>query len=156
MKEHYLSQQHQEAAMKVVRQMRSQLVDIQMDTDLPPTTTTVAATMPARTQLQEVYEISNILSGGIEALNDDGQRLTSESLQIQIQQQALAGDFSQVKISTEESRNFLEGVKQNQDILNQDLSSLKEKINDLQYVSYDGAFVWKITNLKEKMSKMDA
>jgi hypothetical protein len=155
MKEHYLTQQHQEAAMKVVRQMRSQLVDIQMDTDLPQRTTTAATTL-ARTQFQEIYEIVNILSGGIEALNDDGQRLTSESLQIQIQQQALADDFSQIKISTEESSNFLEGVKQNQDILNQDLSSLKEKINDMLYVSYDGTFVWKITNFKEKMSKINA
>jgi len=156
MKEHYLTLQHQESAMKVVRQIRSQLVDVEMDTDLPQGTTTVAATMPARTQLQRIYERLNILSGGIEALNDDGQRLNSESLQIQIQQQALAGDSSQVKISTEESRNFLEGVKQNQDILNQDVSSLKEKIDDLQNVSYDGTFVWKITNFKEKMSKKNA
>jgi hypothetical protein len=53
----------------------------------------------------------------------------------------------------EESHSFLQGVKHNQDILNQDLASLKEKINDMQYVSYDGTFVWKITNFKEKMSK---
>jgi hypothetical protein len=44
-------------------------------------------------------------------------------------------------------------VKHNQDILNQDLISLKEKIDDMQNVSYDGTFVWKITSFKEKMSK---
>ncbi|CAM4837155.1 unnamed protein product, partial [Rotaria magnacalcarata] len=40
------------------------------------------------------------------------------------------------------------------DILKQDFTSLQEKVNDLQCVSYDGTFIWKITNVKEKM--MDA
>jgi len=56
----------------------------------------------------------------------------------------------------EESHNFLQGVKHNQDILNQDLVSLKEKINDMQHGSYDGMFVWKITNFQEKMSKWNS
>ncbi|CAF1389685.1 unnamed protein product, partial [Rotaria sordida] len=79
------------------------------------------------------------------------QRLTNESLQCQIKLQKLAEEFSQVKLSAEESHGFLEGVKQNQDILNQDVESLKEIINDMQYVSYDGTFVWKITKFQEKM-----
>jgi hypothetical protein len=37
--------------------------------------------------------------------------------------------------------HFLQGVKHKQDILNQDLASLKEKINNMQHVSYDGTFV---------------
>jgi chromosome segregation ATPase len=155
LKEHYLIQQHQEAAMKVVRQMKSQLINTQMDTDVPPTTTTTAAaSKPGTTQLQDIYEIVNILSGGIEALNDDQQRLSNESLQIQIQLQTLTKDFPQIKSSEEESHSLLKGVEQNQNILSQDVSSLKEKINDMQYVSYDGAFLWKITNFKEKMGRV--
>jgi chromosome segregation ATPase len=153
MEEHYLSQKHQETILKFVRQMRSQLLDSQMDTD-PSRTTTATASDPAMAQLQELYETLNILTGGIEALNDDGQRLSNESLQSQIKLQTLTEDFSKVQLSVEESHNFLQGVKHNQDILNQDLVSLKEKINDMQYVSYDGAFVWKITNFQEKMSKI--
>jgi chromosome segregation ATPase len=132
--------------------MRLKELDSQMDTDLSRTTT-AATSDPATAQAQELYETLNILTGGMEALNDDGQRLNNESLQSQIKLQTLAEDFSQVKISVEESHSFLQGVKHNQDILNQDLASLKEKINDMQYVSYDGTFVWKITNFKEKMSK---
>jgi hypothetical protein len=75
--------------------------------------------------------------------NHDGQCLSNESFQ----------DQNTVQLSVQESHSFLEGVKHNQDIINQDLSSLKEKVNDMQYVSYDGTFVWKITNFKEKMSK---
>jgi hypothetical protein len=58
---------------------------------------------------------------------------------------------SDLQLSVEESHGFLQGVKHNQDILNQDLISLKENIDDMQNVSYDGTFVWKITSFKEKM-----
>jgi hypothetical protein len=36
---------------------------------------------------------------------------------------------------------------------NQDSTSLKEKINDMQYVSYDGTLIWKITKFQEKMGR---
>ncbi|CAF1001423.1 unnamed protein product [Rotaria sordida] len=149
--EHYLTTHHQEAILKVVRHMRSQLLDTKMETDITRTTTAVTSD-PALIQLQEFYETLNILAGGIETLNDDGQRISNELLQCHIKLQTLVEDFSQVKLSVEESHSFLEGVKQNQDILNQDLTSLKEKINDMQYVSYDGTFIWKITNFQEKMT----
>ncbi|CAF3948563.1 unnamed protein product, partial [Rotaria sordida] len=149
--EHFLTKQHQDAILKVVRQMRSQLLDAQMDTDVDRTTSATTS-YPVSAQLQGLYETLNILAGGIETLNNDGQRLTNESLQCQIKLQKLAEEFSQVKLSAEESHGFLEGVKQNQDILNQDVESLKEIINDMQYVSYDGTFVWKTTNFQEKMT----
>jgi len=155
MEEHYLTQQHQDTVIKVVRQMKSQLLDSQMDIDPSRTTTTTITTVsdPATAQVMELYETLNILTGGVEALNDDGQRLSNESLQSQIRLQALIEETSKVQISVEESHGFLQGVKHNQDILSQDLTSLKEKINDMQYVSYDGTLVWKITNFQEKMSK---
>jgi predicted nucleic acid-binding Zn-ribbon protein len=86
-------------------------------------------------------------------LNDDGQRLSNESLQSQLKLQVLSEEATNVKISIEESQGFLQGVKHNQDIVSQDLTSLKEKLDDMQYVSYDGTLVWKITNFQEKMSK---
>jgi chromosome segregation ATPase len=152
MEEHYLTKQHQEIILKVVREMRSQLPDSEMDIDLSRTTTTTVSD-PATAQMKELYETLNILAGGMEALNYDGQRLSNESLESQIKLQTLAEDFSTVHLSIEESHSFLQGVKHNQDILNQDLASLKEKIDDMQNVSYDGTFVWKITSFKEKMSK---
>ncbi len=123
-----------------------------MDID-PSRTTTTTANDPATAQVQELYETLNILTSGIEALNDDGQRLSNESLQSQIKRQTLAEDCSQVQLSVEVTDGFLQQPKHNLDILNQDLIRLKEQINDMQYVSYDGTFVWKNTSFKEKMSK---
>jgi chromosome segregation ATPase len=153
MTEHYLTKQHQYTVLKVVQQMKSQLLSTQMDTDLPQTTTTAGVTNPATVQLQELYDTLNILSGGIETLNDDGQRLDNESLHCQIKLRTLAQDFSQIQLAVEETKSFLEGLKPNQDILRQDSASLKEKIEDMQYVSHDGSFIWKITNVREKMGK---
>ncbi|CAF4555534.1 unnamed protein product, partial [Rotaria sp. Silwood2] len=44
-------------------------------------------------------------------------------------------------------------VKSNQEILQQDVASLKQKVDDMQYVSYDGTLIWKITNFHEKMKR---
>ncbi|CAF1550047.1 unnamed protein product, partial [Rotaria sordida] len=51
--DHYLTEQHQHALLKIVRHMLSQLNDRQTDIDLPRTTTTA--------QLEELYEMLNIL-----------------------------------------------------------------------------------------------
>ncbi|CAF4635321.1 unnamed protein product, partial [Rotaria sp. Silwood2] len=150
MKDHYLTEQHQRAIINIVRQMFSQLNDNQMKIDLSRTTT-AAARNPVATELEELYEIFNILIGGIETLTNDEQRLTNESLQIQIALLTLKEDLSKVKLSIEESNAYLDAIKHNQDILNQDFTSLEEKINDLQYVSYDGTLIWKIINVREKM-----
>ena len=123
-----------------------------MDIDLPRTTT-AASTDSATDHFQELYETLNILSGGVETLSDDGQRLNNESLQCQIKLHTLIHDFSQVKLAVDETKCFLEGMTPNQNILKQDLASLKEEIDYMQHVSYDGTFVWKITNFQEKMSK---
>ncbi|CAF1316866.1 unnamed protein product [Rotaria sordida] len=150
MEDHYLTEQHQHAIMKVVGQMLLQLSGRQVDNDLSQITTAGTYDI-ATTQLQELYEMLNILSGGIEILNNDQERLSNESLKIQVKIPTLTEELSKVKLSIEESNAFLEGVKHNEDVLNQDLASLQEKINDLQYVAYDGTLVWKITNFQEKM-----
>ncbi|CAF3234423.1 unnamed protein product [Rotaria sp. Silwood2] len=154
MEDHYLTQQHQHVVLKVVRQILLQLSDRQLNIDLHRTTT-AGACNSATTQSEEFYEMLNILTGDIETLTSDGQSLTNESLQIQMSLPPSTEALSKVKLSIEESNSFLEGVKHNQDILNQDLLSLQLKINDLQYVSYDTTLVWKITNFREKMSKIN-
>jgi hypothetical protein len=142
MGEHYLTQQHQEAILQGIHQRRSQLLDSQMDT--APSRTTAATNDPATTRLHKPYKTNNILPGGTETSNDDGQYLNNGPFQSE----------TGVPLSVEESQSFLQGVKHNQDILNQDVISLKEKIDDMRYVSYDGTLVWKITNFREKMGKL--
>ena len=106
-------------------------------------------------EMQEVHETINVLAGGFQTLNDDVQRLSNESLRLQNSIESLTQDFSTLKLSVEEQTAFLDGIKPNQEILQQDVASLSQKIGDMQYVSYDGTLIWKITNFNEKMSKFN-
>ncbi|CAF3334917.1 unnamed protein product [Rotaria socialis] len=151
-KEHYMTEQHQQSISKCIRQLLSHDNDRRIDIDFLRTTT--ESYDPDTIQFEELRDIINVLTGGIEALVNDAQRLSNESLQAQITLQTLEEQLPGLKLSIEESNGFLQGVNCNLDILKQDFTSLQEKVNDLQCVSYDGIFIWKITNVKEKM--MDA
>jgi SMC interacting uncharacterized protein involved in chromosome segregation len=131
--------------------MKSQLRDNQMDTDTHQTTkTTNNFTMD---QLEELYETVRILSNGAQTLNEDRQRLNSELLEHQTKLQSLTDNASQVQVAVEEENAALNRIKKDVETLSEDLFSLKEKIDDMQYISYDGTFTWKITNFQEKMGK---
>jgi FtsZ-binding cell division protein ZapB len=103
-----------------------------------------------------VYETINILAGGIQTLNDDTQRLSGESIRLQSSVESLTNEFTSLKLSTQEQSAFLDGIRPNQEILQQDVASLKQTVDDMQYVSYDGTLIWKITSFREKMSKFSS
>jgi chromosome segregation ATPase len=105
-------------------------------------------------QMLEVYETINILASGIQTLNDDTQRLSNDSIRLQTSIDALTQDFATLKLSIQEQDAFIEGLKPNQELLQQDIASLKQRVEDMQYVSYDGTLIWKITSFREKMSKL--
>jgi chromosome segregation ATPase len=134
----------------VVRQLKPikhSEISSQMTINLPHTTENTTM------QLQEINEVVNILVGGVEALTDDLQRLSTDSISHQHTLDPLVQDLSILKISIQEQNSFLDGVKMNQDILRQDLASMEQKVNNMKSSSYDGTFVWKITNVQEKMSE---
>ncbi|CAF2909915.1 unnamed protein product, partial [Rotaria sp. Silwood2] len=147
---HYLTEQHQSAIIKFVDQILSQTNVKHIDNDLP-SVTTAANSNPDTLQSQELSEILNVLSEGTQVLKIDQQRLNNQSLQFKSVLQTLIEELSTLNLSTEESYAYFQAVKCNEDILNQELKSLQLRINDLQSISYDGIFVWKIMNVKEKM-----
>jgi TNF receptor-associated factor 2 len=161
--DHYLTDIHQKAIINVVTRSGYKVSNEQhekvsgMDVDVAQggassVITTTNESMS--TQVQEIYETINILASGIQTLNDDTQRLSSESIRLQTSIESLTQDFGTLKLSIQEQSAFLDGIKPNQEILQQDVASLKQRVDDMQYVSYDGTLIWKITNFREKM--MDA
>ncbi len=124
-----------------------------MDVDNVPHTAT-SLSSDANTQLKEVDETVDVLASGVQALNEDAQRLSSESLQLNNKLDILTKDFAKLKLSIQEQNAYLDGLKPSQEILSQDVASLKQKIEDLQFVSYDGTYTWKISNFAEKMGEM--
>jgi len=170
MAQHYLTINHQNAIVQFVRRLTNRSTTeyadraFSMDIDSAPifptstsantTTTTTTTIDSASNQMQEVYDMINVLAGGIQALNDDTQRLSTESIRIQTAVDSVSQELTSLKLSVQEQGTFLDGIKPNQEILHQDVASLKQKMDDLQNVSYDGTLIWKITSFREKM--MDA
>jgi FtsZ-binding cell division protein ZapB len=158
MVEHYKTEQHQSAIITFICRDGSKLTNNQHDggsgMDVDTLYHTTASSSDNNTvQLQEVCETIDILANGIQTLNEDAQRLSNESLQLQNAVEELTKDYAALKISIQEQRAYLDGVKPNQEILQQDVSSLKQTIEDKQSVSYDGTLIWKISSVNEKMGE---
>ncbi|CAF5112198.1 unnamed protein product, partial [Rotaria sp. Silwood1] len=102
-------------------------------------------------QLKELHETINILTNGSETLNEDIKRLSTESVEYENKLQHLTETVSNLKVAVEEEHCFDEAIVQNLKVLNQSLMSSQEKIDDMQYISYGGTFVWKITNIQDKL-----
>jgi uncharacterized protein YoxC len=160
---HYMTEQHQSAILNFIRRLISTQSNDQyvngsgMDTDVSthPTTTLISSdSQNTNSKLQEICETVDIMVGGIQVLTEDAQRLSDESLRLQNGIDVLSRNLATIQISVQEQSGFLDGIKPNQDILNQNTASLKQKVEDMQFVSYDGSLIWKIANVKEKMSKI--
>jgi chromosome segregation ATPase len=117
------------------------------------TASTTLVTDDCNIQLEYIKAMIDTLAGGIEVLNDDLQRLNDESLQQSQLIETTDQDLAMLKTSCEESNANLDGLNTNMIILEQHCSSLKQKVEESQSISYDGTLIWKITNVQEKMSK---
>ncbi|CAF0953250.1 unnamed protein product, partial [Adineta ricciae] len=144
--DHYLSDIHQNAIISAVRRLSVKPAHDQsergstMDVDVAPniagslaTTTTTSETLS--TSMQEVYEAINTLASGTQTLNDETLRVSSESVRLQSSVESLTQELTSLKLSIEEQGAFLDGIKPNQEILQQEVASLKQKVDDAQYVS---------------------
>ncbi|CAF0790707.1 unnamed protein product [Rotaria sordida] len=165
--EHYLGEMHQKTLVLYALQLVSKLTeenqkiacsdmhDERKIIDLPSKVTTALSTTLVtdeyNAQQEYINEMVNTLSDGIVTLNDDLQRLSSESLQQSQLIEMTSQSLTQLKTSCEESNVGLNAFNTNMSILQQDYFSLKHKIEETQSISYDGILIWKITNIQEKM-----
>jgi len=97
--------------------------------------------MSSHTDIQQSYETVESLLGGIQGLSDDTRHLTSESFCCQNTLQSLSEDLSNVKIAIQETHSAIDAHKSNQQILEQNLASFQEQINDLMNTSYDDTLI---------------
>jgi hypothetical protein len=118
----------------------------QMDLDLSQTMTSTSIVPNDR-----LNQTIDVLMGSIQVLNDDTQQNNSETLRDQYSLELLLEDLSKVKLAIEETNTSIEGFKPSQQLLLQDFSSLKQDVEDHQATSYDGTFIWRITDVQKKM-----
>ena len=166
--DHYLSEGHQRILAQHIAKVSSNGIDlnqtlirsnpqvksepIDLISKVDTATSTNRTTNEDSAQTENIEEMIDILSSGIETLVDETQRLSSESLQQSLSMQTAAQSLAMLKTSSEESNTGLNALGTNMAILQQECSSLKQTVEERQHTSYDGTLIWKITNVQDKMS----
>lgn len=90
------------------------------------------------------------LLNSINVLNDDIQRMNEEIHSDQHPILVLVQQCSLLKILVKAFSDCMSRIEINQNVLYQQLLSLKEDIEDSKTTSFDGTLTWKITNFQEK------
>ncbi|CAF0845656.1 unnamed protein product [Rotaria sordida] len=148
-KDHFLSEQHQIALLKSLPLKTQPPIIDQSEISSHKNLTTDEV---SRKNFQELYETMDSIVGSIQALNDDNQQLYSESLQTQISLRNMSEELSKLKIAIEETYSLIDAHQVNQRILEESLISFQQEIEDQKNISTDGTFIWKITNLQQKIA----
>lgn len=102
-------------------------------------------------QLQEIDRTINVLSTGIEVLNEDLKRIGNEYVQCQNKLLPVLQKLPMIKKSIDEENTFVDSMKPNQENIERDILSTTQKFNEIKTVSYDGTYIWKISNVQERM-----
>ncbi|CAF1072929.1 unnamed protein product [Adineta ricciae] len=157
--DHYLTQQHQNAILAAARQLKAKLAPNQISDDMEMetyvhdgTAHSTTTTNNAMSQLPELNEVVGVLVDGVQVLVEHTRDLSMESVRIENQVENLHEELETLKVSVPEQSIFLSGLKPNQEILAQEVASLKQHIDEFQYTSYDGSLIWKITDVSKKIS----
>ena len=104
-------------------------------------------------ELQEIFETTDILMNAAEVLSGDLKRLDTESICHQNALDPLTHELALLKTSSQEHNSYLDGTKINQQVIEQDLASIGQKVDDMKTTSFDGSLTWKINNVKEKLGQ---
>ncbi|CAF4627111.1 unnamed protein product, partial [Didymodactylos carnosus] len=103
-------------------------------------------------ELEKCYDTLTILIQGIQTLSNDANRLNNESSHLNNLIQAAQDELKQIKLSINEVDTYLAEIASNNKILQQETLSIKQKVEDMQFASYDGMLIWKVTDVSHKIA----
>lgn len=119
---------------------------------IPSTSSTQITMKKYRDQSENCYELVDFFSRGTDTLNNEISCLITESTDKSELIEAAEKVLQTTKASIEEANDVQEAIIVNLKLMQQELLCLKQKSEDQQATSYDGIFIWKIRNVKEKLS----
>ena len=125
--------------------LKSQLNNLQNTSDLH--------TNDDASSYASLLETVNIIERAVLSLGSDTQALNNETTEDMGKVHELLERAVQLKTGVEEENASISATQQNLEFSREDLRSLEQVINDNGRVSYDGTYVWKITNVQEKLSQ---
>ncbi|CAF0752077.1 unnamed protein product [Rotaria sordida] len=141
---HYSSKIHQECLLRAV------IFYVQQLHSEPKTNTTLSNN---EENYSEITDSVNLLAEGLSSLHDDNVQIHDNAIQLHNNISEQQYQIEQLKNSIEESSQFIHATQINTNVLQTEIETLKQKITDLSsQSSYDGTFIWKITNVSQKIN----
>jgi hypothetical protein len=94
-----------------------------------------------------------MLAEGLSCLQGDSVDLHTTSVQLLSNLMEQQKEIEHLKKSTEETSQMLQAANVNNTILQTDIETMKQTLSDMSSLSpNDGTFIWKITNVAEKLN----
>ncbi|CAF1249014.1 unnamed protein product [Didymodactylos carnosus] len=103
-------------------------------------------------ELKKYYDILIVLTQSVRTLENDATRLSEELLHANNLIQAAQTELQQIKLYMNQKPTCLASIAESQAILQQELPNLKQKVNGIKFISYDGSLLWKITNVSSTVA----
>ncbi len=142
--EHYSSEIHQMYLMKAINLYVQQL-------HLEPKKNSVSSNNEEN--YSEILESIDMLAEGVSCLHDDNIQMHNNNVQLHSAIFEQQKQLAQLKSSVEESVQLTHSIQTNNTILETELESLKQMMNDLlSQPAHDGTYIWKITDVSKKIS----
>ncbi|CAF4735434.1 unnamed protein product, partial [Rotaria sp. Silwood2] len=153
LRDHFLSVQHQSVLLQYLsKSTQHQIYDESRASSRTTITTDRETDETFNRNLQELLETTNMLLDSVGTLNDDTQRISSESFRHQISLQSLSEELSKLKVAVEETHSSMNIHQVNQQTLEQNLVLIQQQLEDQKNISTDGKLMWKITNVQQKIA----
>jgi hypothetical protein len=101
----------------------------------------------------EIMESVDMLAEGVSCLNDDNVQLHTSMIKIHNNITEQQNQIGQLKMSVEENAQIIQAIQINSNILQTEIEVMKQTMMDLLgQSSNDGTYIWKISNVAQKIS----
>ncbi|CAF0947538.1 unnamed protein product [Didymodactylos carnosus] len=159
---HLNTEQHQRSLLVFLEKLQSLMKTItspiasnmKLDTIDPASTTTSNSNQvnDLYVEFGKCYSTLTTLTQGVHSLQNDVVRLDSESLYVSNVHEVIKKEMDELKKKVVENDACVKEFGPNQEILQQELVIIKQKTFDIGLISSDGTFIWKITNVSNKIT----
>ena len=104
-------------------------------------------------QFRAIKETITVLSDGVKVLDSDIERVDSECVHSQNALQPIIQELPNIKKSINEQNKFVDNMKTDQETNESDVLLIKQQLENRKSANYDGTFIWKISDVKEKIGE---
>ncbi len=106
---------------------------------------------PYHVLLTHFQDMIRIISDRVNIVSNHQQRLDVEFRHSQNSLQIATENWPSIKESFEDIFSRACGLKIIEDLLAQQIWSLKQSVRDVLFTPFDGTYIWKITSVREKL-----